>query len=161
MHSKESYDRAVTANAKLSRWWIELHESVEPALGGEAEGGEVHDSSMDANGLILQPLHRVLLLVLRHESIISLNRPLIARQKSTAEYAAALQTCVESSVAIISTLRRYVFQQSAENSASTPKIGSTSGPLVWPSFTWAVWMSCLILLYAASEKQFSLDAAVR
>ena len=81
MHSKESYDRAVTANAKLSRWWIELHESVEPALGGDAEGGEADDFSMDANRSTLQPLHRVLLLVLRHESIISLNRPLIARQK--------------------------------------------------------------------------------
>ncbi|RQM04953.1 hypothetical protein DH86_00003880, partial [Scytalidium sp. 3C] len=33
--------------------------------------------------------------------------------------------------------------------------------LFWPSFTWAVWMSAFIMLYAANEDQVSQDAATR
>ncbi|KPI41492.1 Transcriptional activator protein acu-15 [Cyphellophora attinorum] len=88
-------------------------------------------------------LQRTILGVLRNECIITLNRPLLALSKSSASYMAGLQSCIAASKAIISALHSF------------------GGPLVWPSFTWAVWMSCFIIIFAASEGQIATEVAVR
>jgi hypothetical protein len=88
-------------------------------------------------------LQRTILAVLRNECIITLNRPLLAMPKTSASYMAALQSCIAASKAIISALHNF------------------QGPLVWPSFTWAVWMSCFIVIFAASEGQITNEVAIK
>lgn len=91
-------------------------------------------------------LYEVILLVSQHELIISLNRPLLALQKHTPEYMAALQACIRASNTIISALHKYLFYRLIQRTE-----GPSTAPLLWPSLTWCVWMSSFIVLHAAIE----------
>lgn len=134
LHSQETSNTATQVNGELAHWWNEVYDDVYPV---EEDPG-------------VSPLHRLLLIVFRHESIISMNRPLLATDQSSPEYKTALQVCIESSRSLITALRGYVLPS-----------GQGTVPLVWPSFTWAVWMSCLILVYAAWEGDFPVLSASR
>ncbi|KAF9889856.1 hypothetical protein FE257_006946 [Aspergillus nanangensis] len=143
LHSQESSITATQVNGELTQWWNEVYDDV------------YQESSDDGDGnspASLAPLHRLLLIVLRYESVISMNRPLLATDAAAPEYKTALQVCIESSRSLIVALRRYL-----------PGAGGETAPipLVWPSFTWAVWMSCLILVYAAWEGEFPVETASR
>ncbi|KKK14954.1 hypothetical protein ARAM_002587 [Aspergillus rambellii] len=141
LHRDDSID-ATQVHGELTQWWNEVYDDVYPI--------ETADDSNPAEPT-LAPFHRLLLTVLRHESIISMNRPLLAAKASSPEYRTALQICIESSRSLLTSLRQYLSSDLSE----------TSVPLVWPSFTWAVWMSCLILLYAAWEGEFPAPSASR
>ncbi|KAE8377174.1 fungal-specific transcription factor domain-containing protein [Aspergillus bertholletiae] len=134
LHSQETSTTATQVNGELTQWWNEVYDDVYPV---EDDPG-------------LSPLHRLLLIVFRHESILSMNRPLLAAEQSSPEYKTALQVCIESSRSLITALRGYVLPG-----------GQGTLPLVWPSFTWGVWMSCLILVYAAWEGDFPVVSASR
>ncbi|EAU38516.1 conserved hypothetical protein [Aspergillus terreus NIH2624] len=135
----QSSPTATQINGELTQWWNEVYDDVNLLD---------NDTPEDDSPPALAPLHRLLLIVLRHESIISMNRPLLATEPTSPEYKAALQVCIESSRELIAELRRHL--------TVAPVV-----PLVWPSFTWAVWMSCLILVYAAWEGEFAIAAASR
>ncbi|CBF76707.1 hypothetical protein AN4821.2 [Aspergillus nidulans FGSC A4] len=141
IHREDSMDATQALHGELTHWWNEVYDDVYP-LGVD-----------DADTIVsspIAPFHRTLLIALRHEAIISLNRPLLAAEAASPEYRTALQICIESSRSLITTLRQFL----AESSGS-------STPLIWPSFTWAVWMSCLILIYAAWEGEFPASSASR
>ncbi|KGO76983.1 Transcription factor, fungi [Penicillium italicum] len=140
LHSHASQVEAAHVTGELAQWWNEVYDDVNPI-------DEPDESGMDQEP-ILQPYHRLLLMVLRHEAIISLNRPLLASEKPSADYKNALQTCIGSSRSIIAALRKHL--------SSEPK-----SPLSWPCFTWSTWMACLILMYAAWEEEFSTPTALK
>ncbi|KAL5049927.1 hypothetical protein BDW71DRAFT_139625 [Aspergillus fruticulosus] len=140
-HREDSMDATQALHGELTHWWNDVYDDVYP----------LEDDNVDTNRFTpIAPFHRILLIVLRHEAIISLNRPLLAGEAASPEYRTALQICIESSRSLLTTLRQYL----AETSGS-------SVPLIWPSFTWAVWMSCLILIYAAWEGDFPTSSASR
>ncbi|BCS22839.1 CeGAL family transcription factor [Aspergillus puulaauensis] len=141
IHREDSIDATQVLHGELTHWWNEVYDDVHPL---EFDDGGPSPSTSIA------PFHRVLLTVLRHEAIISMNRPLLAAEASSPEYRTALQICIESSRSLLTTLRQY------QSTTSVPPV-----PLVWPSFTWAVWMSCLILIYAAWEGEFPTSSASR
>ena len=172
-HSLDSSDQAMRISARLSRWWNDVEDSFEAFGDDDVTSADAHwdpEHSFltvaDGNGQ-LRPIHRLVLLVSKHESLIALNRPVIATSKQSATHAAALQICVEASKSIISALRRYLSPSISgvsggqQNTAPSRHDAETTNALIWPSFTWAVWMSTFILMYAASEGQFSLQAASR
>ncbi|KAL4884762.1 fungal-specific transcription factor domain-containing protein [Aspergillus karnatakaensis] len=140
IHREDSID-ATQVHGELTHWWNEVYDDVHPIE---------HDDTEIITSTSLDPFHRLLLIILRHEAIISMNRPLLAAEASSSEYRTALQICIESSRSILTTLRQYLSKESG-----------TSISLIWPSFTWAVWMSCLILIYAAWEGQFPAASASR
>ncbi|GIK06616.1 hypothetical protein Aspvir_002266 [Aspergillus viridinutans] len=154
LHSHNNSLEAAYVNGELAQWWNEVYDDVYP-MDEQLECPSQFETS-------LQPYHRLLLVVLRHESIISMNRPLLAAERLSPEYKPALQTCIESSRSLISALRRYLVahntRQSGEDAAGS---GNHQAPLTWPSFTWATWMACLILMYAASEGEFSTISALK
>lgn len=104
---------------------------------------------------------QTILAVLRHECTISLNRPLLATAKDTPDYKAALQSCISAARSIISTLSTYLSNASRIASSSGPSSQATITPLLWPSFTWAVWQSAFIVVYAAIEGQLPKPSASR
>jgi hypothetical protein len=140
LHSHASQVEAAHVTGELSQWWNEVYDDVNP-IDEPAEVGLDQDP-------ILQPYHRLLLMILRHEAIISLNRPLLAAEKPSADYKNALQTCIGSSRSILAALRKHM--------------SSTSeSPLSWPCFTWSTWMACLIIMYAAWEEEFAAPTALK
>jgi hypothetical protein len=140
LHSHASQAEAAHVTGELAQWWNEVYDDVNPIDEPASAGLEQEP--------ILQPYHRLLLMVLRHEAIISLNRPLLASEKPSAGYKTALQTCIGSSRALLAALRKHM--------SSEP-----GSPLFWPGFTWSTWMACLILMYAAWEEEFATSTALK
>jgi hypothetical protein len=140
LHSHASQVEATHVTGELSQWWNEVYDDVNP-IDELAEAGADQEPA-------LQPYHRLLLMILRHEAIISLNRPLLAAENPSADYKNALQTCIGSSRSILAALRKHM--------------SSTSeSPLSWPCFTWSTWIACLILMYAAWEEEFAASSAMK
>ncbi|GKZ74145.1 hypothetical protein AnigIFM50267_011387 [Aspergillus niger] len=142
LHSHASPVEASYVNGELSQWWNEVYDDVFPT-----EDDEDTDSRQDSP---LAPYHRLLLIVLRHEAVIAMNRPLLTAEKPNQDqdYKNALQTCIESSRSVLAALRKYM---------SSP----SQAPMTWPSFTWTTWMACLILMYASWEGELPTNTALK
>ncbi len=121
-------DKATALTARLAQWWNEVE--------------DFHDTMDDQHA---SAYHRIVLTILRHESIISLNRPTLAASRQGHTYDAALQQCIGSARTIITTLHKAIKPRNERN----PDSGALA--LLWPSCTWAVWISTFILFHAASN----------
>ncbi|KAH0276766.1 hypothetical protein KCU91_g3649, partial [Aureobasidium melanogenum] len=133
-------DLATLIGARIDKWANDLQYVLDAA---EYDGSSCFSA-----------LHETVLLVSQHELIISLNRPLLALEKHTPEYMAALQTCIRASKSIISALRKYLFYRVNQRAQET-----STTPLLWPSLTWCVWMSAFIVLHAAIEGEMPKQVA--
>jgi len=130
-HSQRETDQAVAITAKLAQWWNDIEEFS------------------DFESPVMSAYHRTILIVLHHESIISLNRPILALSTTGPAYHAALQHCIGSSRSIISTLHEAI---TPGRNGSEQHVALS---LLWPSFTWAVWMSTFILFHAVNSNHVS------
>ncbi|KAJ5115257.1 transcriptional regulator family: Fungal Specific TF [Penicillium alfredii] len=140
LHSHASSVEAAHVNSELSQWWNEVYDDVYPI--------DEHVDIGEEQGPPVQPYHRLVLIILRYEAIISMNRPLLAAERPSPEYKNALQTCIESSRSLLAALKQSMSS-------------SSEAPLAWPSFTWATWMACLILMYASWEGEFVIPTALK
>lgn len=131
-HTQRETDQAVVISSKLSKLANDVEEFID---------------SDECDPPTLSTFHQTLLSVLYHESVISLNRPIVASYGSGSAYNAALQQCIGSARSIITALHKAIKPVS-----NRPQ---TLFPLLWPSFTWAVWMSTFILFHAANSKHVS------
>ncbi|KAJ5447193.1 Transcription factor [Penicillium cf. griseofulvum] len=139
-HRHASQLDAAHVTGELAQWWNEVYDDANP-VDEPAEAGLEQEP-------ILQPYHRLILRILRHEAIISLNRPLLASENPSADYKNALQICIGSSRSILVALKKHM--------SSEPR-----SSLSWPGFTWSTWMACLILMYAAWEEKFPTPTALK
>jgi hypothetical protein len=137
-------DKILEVEAGHTRWWNTVDEYL-----SDDEGTR---NTIKA--------HQVTLLVLRFESVLALHRSVLATSKKNSSYNAALQRCISASRSIINTLHKALKGFGAFD-GSPGQRGYESTPLVWPSFTWAVWMSVFIIVFAATEGQFARDTALR
>lgn len=141
---EDSWDKVVAISARLTRWWNQVEDAIEQA--------EIQD-------MPISMLHQTVLKVFKHESIISLNRPLLASSKKNPNYAAALHSCISASKSIIKALT--ALSHPVPSFTSTNAIETSPCPMFWPSFTWSIWMSAFIILYAALENEVEYQVAVR
>lgn len=125
-----SPDAAILINAKLTQWWNEVEDFLDQT---EPEASPISH------------LHKIVLETLKHESTIMLHRPMLASPKATASYTSAVHACIGAAKSLLFGLHSLTTE-----SRSNVDSGSCA-PMMWPSFTWAVWMSAFILLYATSE----------
>ncbi|KAJ5925576.1 transcriptional regulator family: Fungal Specific TF [Penicillium verhagenii] len=142
LHSHAGTGEASHVNGELSQWWNEVYDDVNPIEDNSDTPGDLQQNP------IFAPYHRLLLMVLRHEAIISMNRPLLAAEKPNPDYKNALQTCIGSSRSLLAALRKFMSS-------------SSETPLTWPSFTWTTWMACLILMYASWEGELPVATALK
>lgn len=154
-HRVTDPDEVAHIDAEISRWWNEVQDFIDPSsLEDDGFDPAMGQQSPDS----LKSVHKLLLIVQKHESVILLNRPVITSGQNTFAVSAAMQTCIGASKAIIS--RTFQHLQDCRRDERSPD-GRISNPLFWPGFTWCVWMSGLILLYAASNGFHSVEAAQR
>ncbi|KAI0198327.1 fungal-specific transcription factor-like protein [Astrocystis sublimbata] len=154
-------ERVLQVQAELKRWMNEVYDLSDahahtpsrrsPSV--DDEQGEDTNTSSD----YIEPSHKTLFIILQHELIISLHRPLLSSDLKTASSQAAFQECINASKAIIDT--------AASNSRNKGQVerGSNTADahLLWPSLTWSVWMSCFVLAYAAIEGVITAVSAKR
>ena len=142
--STDDIDQALEVEAEHTKWWNTVDEHL----------------SDDQQTQTISKTHQVTLIVLRFESVLALHRSVLATSKKNAAYNAALQRCISASRSIINTLHKALRGFGASD-GSPGQHGYERTPLLWPSFTWAVWMSTFIILSAAAEEQVSRDIALR
>ncbi|KAH7125226.1 fungal-specific transcription factor domain-containing protein [Dendryphion nanum] len=135
---QKSTDQATVINGKLAQWWND----VEGFL----------DSDCDE---FLSPYFITVLTVLKHESIIALNRPILASSREDPSYNSALQNCIGSARSIITTLHQAIKPDLNPHRSSAPM------SLLWHSCTWAIWMSTFVLFHAANTKEVTQHVASR
>lgn len=131
-------DQATVINGKLAQWWNDVE--------------SFHDSE---DSELPSPYFMTILTILKHESIIALNRPILAASKDDPAYNTALQNCIGSARAIITTLYQAIKTGSKVQSSSPPM------SLLWHSCTWAVWMSTFVLFHAANTHEITQQVASR
>ncbi|EUC44724.1 hypothetical protein COCMIDRAFT_97431 [Bipolaris oryzae ATCC 44560] len=142
--STNETEEALEREAEHTRWWNMVDEYL----------------SNDEQVQNISKAHQVTLIVLRFESILALHRSVLAVSKKDAAYNVALQRCISASRSIINTLHKALRGFGAFD-GSPGQHGYERTPLLWPSFTWAVWMSTFVILSAASEGQVTRDIAIR
>ncbi|KAF2013961.1 hypothetical protein BU24DRAFT_250182 [Aaosphaeria arxii CBS 175.79] len=133
-HMQKETDQAVGITAKLVKWWNDVEDMI--------DSGHEQEQS-------IKPYHATVLTVIKHELTISLNRPILAASTHGPAYQAALQHCISASRSIITALHDCI--QKPDHGVS----------LLWPSFTWAVWMSTFVLFYAANKGEVSQSMVSR
>jgi hypothetical protein len=131
-------DQGTAITAKLAQWW-----------------NDIEDTNDEENEQRLSNYSSVVLTLLKHESIISLHRPILAASRRGVEYDAALQLCVGSARSIITLLHDAIKPMDDTLRAHEPMA------LLWPSSTWAVWISTFILFYAAKSSHLSHETVMR
>jgi len=137
-------NQAMDIDAEHNRWWNTVDEYLSDA--GQSQ--------------TITKAHQVTLIVLRFESILALHRSILATSKNNSAYNAALQRCISASRSIINTLHSALHGVGAFD-GSPGQNGYETTPLLWPSFTWAVWMSTFVVIFAATEDQICRNVAVR
>ncbi|KAI0432240.1 fungal-specific transcription factor domain-containing protein [Xylaria sp. FL1042] len=144
---REDSGRALRVQAELKRWTNEIYDltSTNPTSRNSPAENPSGDNSSDTSDDYIHPSHKILLVTLQHELILSLYRPLLAADLETPSSQAAFQECINASRTIIDT--------AADNPKSLRAKESNlkDGHLLWPSLTWSIWMSCFVLTYAAME----------
>lgn len=103
--------------------------------------------------------HQTVLFVLSRESIIALNRPLLALQENSSLRRSALHKCIAASRAIIQALHLTLLQVRPHKATEDEPSVSTPPSLLWPSFTWAIWQSAFILFLASLEGELGTSSA--
>lgn len=137
-------DLTMKIDADHMKWWNHVDEYL----------------STTEDALAVSKLHQVTLIVSRFESVIALHRSVLATSKRDSAYNSALQRCISASRSIINTLHK-ALQGFGAFDGSPGQTGYESTPLLWPSFTWAVWMSSFIIIFAATEDQVPRNVALR
>ncbi|KAH7349182.1 fungal-specific transcription factor domain-containing protein [Pyrenochaeta sp. MPI-SDFR-AT-0127] len=140
----EDDDRSMEVDAEHSKWWNMVDDCL---------------SEDEQTPSITKP-HQVTLIVLRFESVLAQHRSVLATSKKDAAYNAALQRCISASRSVINTLHKALRGFGAFD-GSPGQQGYEITPLLWPSFTWAVWMSVFIIFFAATEEQVPRDVTIR
>ncbi|RDW67066.1 hypothetical protein BP5796_09815 [Coleophoma crateriformis] len=150
-------DDVAYIDAEILRWWNEAQDLIDPLSSNELIWGKTATST-NASNFSLKPLHSLLLLVQKHESVILLNRPIISSGSNTASFSVAMQKCIGASKAIIHNVYSHLVRESQRQGSED---GRVSDPLIWPGFVGMVWQSALILLYGASGGFYSVLVAQR
>lgn len=146
-HKSTEHDEAITIEAEMTKWWNDVDELLEP-----------DDPTISA----VSDYHRLVLIVSRYEAVIALNKHILATTKNSAAYNSALQNCITAARAIITTIHKAIDTGGCQDghNGERPE-GDVSIGLMWPSFTWAIWMSTFLVIYAANEDQVKYDIAIR
>lgn len=142
--SHHDFDQVMQVETEHAKWWNTVDEYL----------------SNDEQIRNITKIHQVTLIVLRFESILALHRSLLATSKKDTAYNAALQRCITASRSIINTLHKALKGFGAFDGSPGAE-GYESVPLLWPSFTWAVWMSTFIIISAAMEDQVPRNVVIR
>ncbi|CAG8960435.1 hypothetical protein HYFRA_00008154 [Hymenoscyphus fraxineus] len=138
-------------DSEISKWWNEAQDLLEPYYETEGDTGKPNVSP-------LQESHKIWLIVQHHESVILLNRPVITSAEDSSLYAAAMQKCIGASKQIVSVVYQHLYTNTDDIRGSE---GRMKSPLCWPGLAWCIWMSGLILLYAASAGHYPIRNAQR
>lgn len=147
---QDTSDREVFVQIELAKWSNEIQDMVEDV-------GDPTDNPAEGQ-TVPSPSHRLILLLSKYESTISLNRPMMASDPSSPAWSAAMQACISAAKSICIALKCHLTQNAFPGGGKSPKL---TDPMLWPSFTWAAWISAFVLAYGAIEQQMPLDVALR
>ncbi|KAH7305439.1 fungal-specific transcription factor domain-containing protein [Stachybotrys elegans] len=143
LQRQDTTERTAYVQTELAKWANEIQDIVEDPY---------QDSSTISSS------HRLMLRTLKYESIISLNRPGLAAEFPDISYSSAFQACISAAKSICIDMKRHVTHHRLEDENDAKRLHL---PLLWPSFTWTVWISVFVLIHAAFENQTPMKSVLR
>ncbi|KAF5001507.1 hypothetical protein FGRMN_978 [Fusarium graminum] len=147
LQRQDTADRVAFVQAELAKWFNEIQDSVEE-----------DDADSNLNVPAISEHHKIMLLVLKHESAICLNRPGLASESPSSSYSSAFQACISAAKSILIILKKHRNRLQLQTDSTRVR---SQPPLLWPTFTWSIWISAFVLIHAAIEKQIPLGSALR
>ncbi|KAF9775412.1 hypothetical protein IL306_006484 [Fusarium sp. DS 682] len=148
LQRQDTADRAAFVQAELAKWFNEIQDAVE----------EDDLADLNSTAPAISEYHKVMLLVLKHESAICLNRPGLASEHPSSSYSSAFQACISAAKSILIILKKHRNRYQLQVDSTGVK---SQTPLLWPSFTWSIWISAFVLIHAAFEKQVHLGSMLQ
>lgn len=116
---------------------------------------DIHDSEETS----FNQNHRCVLTILRCESQMALHRPMLATPKDEPPYRSGLQNCISAARRAINTLYEALPAQQRQGRADELELRCVG--LLWPSFTWATWLSSFVIIYAGTESEVTEGISAR
>lgn len=101
---------------------------------------------LESNNTELSPDPTVFPFISCQYAILLINRPCLSLDPSCAEFRDAIQTCISAANSIIDMMEQY---------------SDAGGPLFWPGYMSAAWMSGLVVAFAARLGLYSRTKATR
>ncbi|KAK6351523.1 hypothetical protein TWF718_004681 [Orbilia javanica] len=103
---------------------------------------------------VITPAHRLIFQIKYHELLLLMHRPALSAKSTNETYPVAMLTCLSSARAIISLTKRYLSRHKAGE-------GRVEYPVLWHVMLSTIWMSGLVVIFAAFEGGIALDSANR
>ncbi|KAF3901623.1 hypothetical protein ABW21_db0205724 [Orbilia brochopaga] len=157
-HRTPNAEQALHAvHVDILKWQNEAQDFIQTVFDEEED---THASSLDdllnptGQSKFMTSQHNLLFQIQYHELLLLMHRPALSAKSTNDTYPVAMLTCLSSARAIISLTRRYLFRYKVAD-------GRVQYPVLWHVLLSAIWMSGLVVIFAAFERGTTLQSADR
>ncbi|KAF3931553.1 hypothetical protein ABW19_dt0208250 [Dactylella cylindrospora] len=140
---------------------LKWHNEVEDAThsSGDDEDSDTSEpgqnpGTSEYRAKTMSPAHRLLFQIKYHELLLLMHRPALSAKSTNETYPVAMLTCLSSARSIINLTKRYLSRHKISG-------GRVEFPLLWHILLSTIWMSGLVVIFAAFERGVALDSANR
>ncbi|KAK6503471.1 hypothetical protein TWF481_008488 [Arthrobotrys musiformis] len=140
----------------ILKWRNEVQDFTAAVFGDDDDLDNSRNSSTQSEGkpTVITPAHRLIFQIKYHELLLLMHRPALSAKSTNETYPVAMLTCLSSARAIISLTKRYLSRYRKDE-------GKVEYPILWHVMLSTIWMSGLVVIFAAFEGSIALDSANR
>ncbi|KAK6361233.1 hypothetical protein TWF730_004975 [Orbilia blumenaviensis] len=156
LHRTSDAEQALrNVHVDILKWRNEAQDFTAAVFGDEDDLDSPRNLSLQSEKpTVITPAHRLIFQIKYHELLLLMHRPALSAKSTNETYPVAMLTCLSSARAIISLTKRYLSRYKAGE-------GKVEYPILWHVMLSTIWMSGLVVIFAAFEGGVALDSANR
>ncbi|KAK6536932.1 hypothetical protein TWF281_001139 [Arthrobotrys megalospora] len=156
LHRTSDAEQALrNVHVDILKWRNEAQDFTAAVFGDEDDLDSPRNPSIQSEKpTVITPAHRLLFQIKYHELLLLMHRPALSAKSTNETYPVAMLTCLSSARAIISLTKRYLSRYKVGE-------GRVEYPMLWHVMLSTIWMSGLVVVFAAFEGSVALDSANR
>ncbi|KAK6520752.1 hypothetical protein TWF506_000999 [Arthrobotrys conoides] len=156
LHRTADAEQALrNVHVDILKWRNEVQDFTAVVFGDEDDLDSPRNSSTQTEKpTVITPAHRLIFQIKYHELLLLMHRPALSAKSTNETYPVAMLTCLSSARAIISLTKRYLSRYKAGGE-------KVEYPMLWHVMLSTIWMSGLVVIFAAFEGGVALDSANR
>ncbi|KAF3126044.1 hypothetical protein TWF569_000611 [Orbilia oligospora] len=156
LHRTADSEQALrNVHVDILKWRNEAQDFTTAVFGDDDDlDGPRNSSTLNEKPTVITPAHRLIFQIKYHELLLLMHRPALSAKSTNETYPVAMLTCLSSARAIISLTKRYLSRYKSGD-------GKVEYPMLWHVMLSTIWMSGLVVIFAAFEGGVVLDSANR
>ncbi|KAF3197393.1 hypothetical protein TWF679_003218 [Orbilia oligospora] len=156
LHRTADSEQALrNVHVDILKWRNEVQDFTTAVFGDDDDLDSPRNSStLNGEPTVITPAHRLIFQIKYHELLLLMHRPALSAKSTNETYPVAILTCLSSARAIISLTKRYLSRYKSGE-------GKVEYPVLWHVMLSTIWMSGLVVIFAAFEGGVALDSANR